>query len=128
MCVAALYHWRELPKVSFLSGQKHICCRNKTFVTTNTCLSRQNYVCRDKSFVATKLVSTTYFCRDKGRIFVATKMIVVAAPASDSTELIIIIRDSSVSPESDFSSVCNPFTCQEFCDATPSHKRVSQTG
>ena len=61
----AVYQWRELPQVPFLSRQ-------------NTCLSQQKF-CRDKlTFVATKHV----FCRDK-QAFVATKMILVAAPAND---------------------------------------------
>ena len=55
----------------------HSCC-NKSFVTTNTCLSQQNIVfCHDKTFVTTKL------CLSRQNIFVATKMILVAAPASD---------------------------------------------
>ena len=71
-----IYHWRELPQVSFLSRQKYACH-----------LSRKNYVCRDKTrqkfcrdkhtFVATKDV----FCRDK-HMFVATKTILVAATAT----------------------------------------------
>ena len=55
-----LYHWRELPQVSFLSRQKYP-CRDKT------------YFCRDKSFVTTKI-----FCRDKHN-FKEEKGIFVAA-------------------------------------------------
>ena len=68
-------------------------CCNKSFVETNTCLSRQarvclvatkitylsRRVCRAKhTFVAPKDV----FCRNK-HVFVATKMILVAVPAND---------------------------------------------
>ena len=67
-----LYPWRELPQVSFLSQQK-FCHNNYLFVTTNTCLSRQNL-----SFVVTKVclswqnvnvVTTKYFCRDKNTCY-----------------------------------------------------------
>ena len=52
--VHVIYHWRELPQVSFLSLQ------NRSFVTTKVCLPHQN-ICLDKIlFVATK-----YFCRNK---------------------------------------------------------------
>ena len=84
-----IYHWRELPQVSFLSRQTRVCW-DKTRL-----LSRQNYACRDKTFVATKLclsqqnivVATTVFvatkvCRYKSKL-VATKMILVAAPVCD---------------------------------------------
>ena len=54
-----LYHWWELPQVSFLSRQKYA-CRDKTFAATKICSSRQNI------FVATKLLSR--------QIFVATKL------------------------------------------------------
>ena len=49
-----LYHWRELPQVSFLSGQK-FCCN------TTHLLSWQKYACRDKIM----FVTTKYFCCDK---------------------------------------------------------------
>ena len=60
-----LYHWWELPLVSFLS--------RKRFVTTNTCLSRQNtsycVCCVKHVFVATKkhsfVATKDVFCRDK---------------------------------------------------------------
>ena len=50
-------------------------CLNKTFVMTN--------ICRDKhNFVATKvLFRQAYFCRDKTSV--ATKMIFVATPANE---------------------------------------------
>ena len=56
-----VYHWRELPQVSFLSRQ------NTSFVdkVATKLLSRQNYVCRYK------------------HVFFATKMILVAALAND---------------------------------------------
>ena len=78
------------------SRQKYA-CRDKTFVATKLCLSRQktktkNFVVvvvvvvvvfpakhTKHVFVATKLT----FCRDK-HVFVATKLMLVAAPASDS--------------------------------------------
>ena len=66
-----LYHWRELPQISFLP--RH--------------LSRQTPVCGDKYvFVRTKHI----ICRDKS-MFVATnistKMMLVTAPANDNFEL-----------------------------------------
>ena len=80
-----LYHWREMPQVSFLSQQK-FCREDKTRL-----LPQQKYACRDKTFVATK----DFFCRNKhvfvatsDKTFVATKMILVAAPASD----IVMVR------------------------------------
>ena len=50
---ARLYRWLELPQVSFLSRQ--IFCRNKhVFVETkHVFLSGQKYACRDKTFVPT---------------------------------------------------------------------------
>ena len=80
MSSAALYHWQELPQVSFLSRQK-FCLNKHGFVIANTCLFQQNM-----SFVATKVcllrqnfcrdkivfVVTKYFCCDK-TMFVATK-------------------------------------------------------
>ena len=43
--------WRELPQVSFL-----FVCSDKTLVATNTCLSQPEYACRrNKTFVETKL-------------------------------------------------------------------------
>ena len=94
MCVQlqlATYYWRELTQVSFLSRQ------NTSFVATNVCLSRQNYVCLDKCIVAIKvcLPRQTYVCHDKiifvsihilsrKHLFVATKMILIAVPAYDS--------------------------------------------
>ena len=67
--------------MSFLSRQKYA-CRDKTFVVTKLCLSRQ--ICRDETLVAKNVLSQqAYVCRDKRRIFVATKMIPVAAPAND---------------------------------------------
>ena len=74
--VDALYHWRELPQVSFLSRER-FCPDKHVFVATNMCLShdkarllsRQKYSCREKiTFVATKqtcvLSPKAYFCRD----------------------------------------------------------------
>ena len=57
----------------FLSQQKYACCdkhvcQNKTFVATNICLDKHN-------FVTTKvLLQQAYFCRDK-HVFVATKVV-----------------------------------------------------
>ena len=52
------------------SCHKYHFCRDKSFVATNTCLSRQN-----PSFAATKvsLSREKYFCRDKS--FVATSIL-----------------------------------------------------
>ena len=78
-----LYHWRELPQVSFLSRQM-FCRGTRLFVSmfaVTKLLSQQNYVsrqnifvvthiCRDKNvFVTTKVLSRqAYFCRDKRRV------------------------------------------------------------
>ena len=43
-----------------LSCRKYNFCCDKSFVATNTCLSRQTLVCHDKSMLV-----TTYFCHDK---------------------------------------------------------------
>ena len=81
------------------SCRKYHLCRDKSFVATDTCLSRrvcrdkarplsrQKYACREKTFVATKLclswqnvfvatkANTEYFCRIRRRvIFVATNV------------------------------------------------------
>ena len=93
-----MYHWRELPQVSFLSWQKN-CCNKHMFVMTNMCFDKhmfwQTHVWHDKRvFVATthifchyksmlvatkyNFVTTTvlsrqaYFCHDK-HVFVMTK-------------------------------------------------------
>ena len=79
--VDVLYHWRELPQVSFLSTQ------NTSFVATKVCLPRQKYVCRNKhTFVATEICLrhvfvATNISRDKSmlvatEIFVATEIYV----------------------------------------------------
>ena len=43
------YRWQELPQVSFLSQQAHVCC-DKTHL-----LLQQKYTCCDKTFVVTKI-------------------------------------------------------------------------
>ena len=61
-------HWRELPQVSFLSRQifYHVFCSDKNMLAATKRLSRQNYVCRNKIFVATNTcLSRQKFCRDK---------------------------------------------------------------
>ena len=71
------------------SCHKYRFCRDKSFVATNTCLSRQNTsfvgtkVCMSRQnfrpdkhvFVATNIILSrqAYFCRDK-HVFVATKV------------------------------------------------------
>ena len=78
-----IYHWRELPQVSFLltrllSRQKYIIGGSEkqftklTFVTTKKCLSRQNYVCynmRYNIFVATIFFFFFFFGRAKHTVF-----------------------------------------------------------
>ena len=54
--LADVYHWRELPQVSFLSRQTRV-CRDKTRL-----LSRQKYACRDKTVVATNTCMTNIIC------------------------------------------------------------------
>ena len=82
----SLYHWRELPQVTFLLRQKF--CRDKdVFIVTN--MSQHNFVATKHVFshdkgmlVATKLLSQqNIFVTIK--CFVATKIILVAAPAND---------------------------------------------
>ena len=100
--MVVIYHWRELPQVSFLSQQKfcrdkHMfvatkntsfvatkaCLLRKTFVITNTCSSKiLSYFCHDKRYV---LSWQTHVCRDRHvccKTVVVTKMILVAVPAN----------------------------------------------
>ena len=72
------YHWRELPQVSFLSRQKYA-CRNKTFVATKLCLSRQNI------FVATNI------CCEK-HVFVATNILLSPQKTCLSTNTCFLSR------------------------------------
>ena len=95
-----VYHWQELPQVSFLSWQtrvtKHIFCCNKSvlfvkkncgdkimfvvtklllrqiFVPTNMCLLRQKYICHNKTFVTTSILSSQ---QKTWFVFVATKIL-----------------------------------------------------
>ena len=104
------YHWRELPQVSFLSRQTRVSRVTTRLVATTVCFCRDKimfvatkYFCRDKSFVTTNIcrdkhnfVSTsillsrqTRICRDK-HVFVATKMILVTAPASDKRAFVFL--------------------------------------
>ena len=82
--LAFVYYWQELPQVSFLSRQKRL-------------LWRQNYVCCDKSFVTTNIILSRqayFFSRQKTcfvKSFVATKMILVAAPANDICEGLVML-------------------------------------
>ena len=77
-----LYHWCELPQVSFLSRQ-NTSCRDKTFVTAKIMfvatklLSRQTRVCRDKhTFLMIKdAFLFVCFSHDK-HMFDATKFVV----------------------------------------------------
>ena len=55
----SIYHWRELPQVSFLSRQE-FCCDKHVFVAT------KDVFCRDKH------MRDAYFCRHK-HVCVATK-------------------------------------------------------
>ena len=65
-----LYHWRELPQVSFLLRHmfvmtKHIFCYDKhAFVATKVCLLQQNF-CHDKIVCCDKYLSRQKFCCDK---------------------------------------------------------------
>ena len=88
-----VYHWRELPQVSFVSWQKF--CHDKCVCHGKTCLLLwQKYACHDKTlfrqnnFVATKVLlwlSQTNICHDKNLLqwthawdkhnFVATKLL-----------------------------------------------------
>ena len=66
---ASLYHWRDLPQVSFLSRQKVMllqqkyACRDKTFVAKTICLSRQIFF-HDNIILSRQ----AYFCRGKRRV------------------------------------------------------------
>ena len=70
--VELVYHWRELPQVSFLLSQKfcfvmtkYVLCHDKSMLAaTKLCLSQQN------TFVMTKvLLRQAYFCCNKRRVF-----------------------------------------------------------
>ena len=70
------------------SCHKYQFCRDKRFVVTKLCLSRQT-LCRDKHMLYQNacrdkqvFVATEIFCRDKHN-FVATKMILVAMIKND---------------------------------------------
>ena len=83
------------PPQSIIGGSchKYHFCRDKSFVATNTCLSRQNTSCRDK-FCRDKImfVATKYFCREKylsrqtrvcrNKRFVATKDLFCFSPTN----------------------------------------------
>ena len=49
------YHWRELPQVSFLSWQTHVCHDKHVFITTKHIFCHNKSVLVTKTFVATKL-------------------------------------------------------------------------
>ena len=78
LVVTWLYHWRELPQVSFLlrrlSSRQMYACHDKSFVATSIFLLRQAYFCPDKH-VFCPCLSRPNVCRDK--------MILVAGPAND---------------------------------------------
>ena len=71
---AVVYHWRELPQVSFLS--------RKVFVFVAT----KHVFCRDKS-----LLVETNLCCGKHTCLSRQKMILVAAPANDSPQLMMMM-------------------------------------
>ena len=88
--------WTLSAVLHALLCHKYNFCRDKSFVATNTCLSREN-----TSFVATKVcLSRQNFCRDKHILSQqktcfcccdkhkkhATKIILVAAPANDTLQ------------------------------------------
>ena len=72
--VALLYHWRELPRVSFFVATKDLTGQNTSKYIKY--LSPQTQFCRDKTFVATSLLLSrqTRVCRNKTRLFVVTKV------------------------------------------------------
>ena len=84
-----VYHWRELPQVSFLLQQR--CCRLKhVSQQTRACrdkrrvLSRQKYACSEKTYFLLKLcLSRQNIFVATNTCFVATKMMLVAPPAND---------------------------------------------
>ena len=47
-----VYHWHELPQVSFLLRQKFCCEKDNTCVRSY----HKYYFCRNKTFVATKII------------------------------------------------------------------------
>ena len=67
-----------------LSRQTRV-CRNKSFVSTNTCLSQQRFCLDEHTFVEKK---KNVFCRDK-HVFIATKVYKVMFVAAN------ICRDKS---------------------------------
>ena len=91
-----LYHWRELPQLSFLSRQTGVCLDKHVFVET------KHVFCRDKIMFVETIFLRQIFCRNKHvffatsillsrqktyfvptKLFVSTKMILMVAPASD---------------------------------------------
>ena len=85
--MVVIYHWQELPQVSFLSRQKF--CRNKhmfvatkntSFVTTKACLLRKTFVTTNMCLFCCDKNILSYFCKT----VVVTKIILVAAPANGS--------------------------------------------
>ena len=81
---------------TYLSTEHNfVATKHKTFVATNTYLSRQKY------FLATSIIlSRQKFCRSKHTfvtakdVFVATKMIPAAAPANDIRQLLLTLAVS----------------------------------
>ena len=73
---AWVYHWRDLPQVSFLSWQKFCLCCDKSMLVVTKVLSWQNYVyrnkicqqnlCHDKYLLQQTILShQAYFFHDK---------------------------------------------------------------
>ena len=103
-----------LPQRKYACCDKHV-CHNETFVATNICLDKHNFVttkvllpqayfcrgkhvffatenvfCCNKSMLVTtkKLLQQTCVCRDKG--FVATKNLLVAPAANDALPHLVL--------------------------------------
>ena len=75
-----IYHWRELPQVSFLSRQKF--CHQKThllswqkYACRNKHVFTESNICRDKSFI-TIILSWQRCCHNK-HIFIMAKQVFV---------------------------------------------------
>ena len=64
---------------------KHVFVAEKKIVVTNIAFSRQNFCQNKHTFVATK----DELCRDK-HVFVATKMTLVATPANDILQAVLL--------------------------------------
>ena len=67
--MVVIYHWQELPQVSFLLRQKFchnkhmfVATKNTSFVTTKACLLRKTFVTTNTCVSQQIFVATNIFC------------------------------------------------------------------